>query len=93
MNRKTRIAKHIVWCYTTIAFILYPWGPLVAAEPVGLVIHRGPSQREPKEFLTRKEASTFLESLGCPVSYYTLSKYAENNNAGHGPPFTRYRWK
>lgn len=46
-----------------------------------------------KEFLSRKEASAFLHSLGCPISPRTLEKMACNNNAGHGPPYTRYRWK
>jgi hypothetical protein len=45
------------------------------------------------EFLSRKEASSFLHRLGCPVSARTLEKLAANNNAGAGPPFYRFRWK
>ena len=47
---------------------------------------------EEKEWLNRKEASKFLTSLGCPIAPQTLAKYASNNNAGKGPPFTRFRW-
>lgn len=45
------------------------------------------------DYLTRKEAATYLARIGCPISAATLQKYAANNNAGSGPPFTRYRWK
>lgn len=46
-----------------------------------------------KEFLSRKEASAFLHSLGCPISPRTLEKMATNNNSGNGPPYRRFRWK
>lgn len=46
-----------------------------------------------KDHLNRKEAANFLTKLGCPISARTLEKMASNNNAGKGPPFTRYRWK
>lgn len=47
----------------------------------------------PKDrLLSRKEASVYLESIGCPrVSVRTLESWAANNNAGRGPPFTKLR--
>ena len=45
------------------------------------------------DWLSRKEASTFLHRMGCPISVRTLEKLAMNNNAGKGPPYTRFRWK
>jgi len=45
-----------------------------------------------KEWLNRKDAARFLTSIGCPISPGTLANYASNNNAGKGPPFTRFRW-
>ena len=47
----------------------------------------------PKDWMSRREAAAYLNSLGCPLSASTLEKYASNNNAGKGPPFVRYRWK
>ncbi len=45
-----------------------------------------------ERLLTRKEASAYLEQIGCPrVSVRTLEKWAANNNAGNGPPFTKLR--
>ena len=42
--------------------------------------------------LSRKEAASYLETIGCPrVSVRTLEKWAQNNNAGRGPPFTKLR--
>lgn len=46
-----------------------------------------------KEWLSRKEAAAFLESIGCPVSPRSLANMASNNNAGKGPSFQRTRWK
>lgn len=46
-----------------------------------------------KEFLSRKEASAFLHSLGCPISPRTLEKMACHDNEGNGPPYRRFRWK
>lgn len=45
------------------------------------------------EWLSRKEAARYLESIGCPVSVRTLETRAVNNNEGRGPPFTRIGWK
>lgn len=45
------------------------------------------------EFLSRKEASRFLESLGCPITPRALEKMANNNNEGNGPPYLRFRWR
>lgn len=45
------------------------------------------------EFLSRKEASSFLHRMGCPISAKTLEKLAMHDNAGKGPPYTRFRWK
>ena len=46
-----------------------------------------------KEWFSRKEASAYLESIGCPLAANTLAKMAENDNEGGGPPFTRIRWR
>lgn len=46
-----------------------------------------------KDHLTRKEAAAYLSSHGCFISTATLEKYAANNNAGNGPPFTSYGWR
>lgn len=46
-----------------------------------------------KEYLSRKEASTFLQSIGCPMTPQRLAKLAVNNNAGGGPPYDRYGWR
>lgn len=45
------------------------------------------------DWLSRKEAASLLHKLGCPISVRTLEKLAVNNNSGHGPPYTRFRWK
>ena len=47
---------------------------------------------EEKQWLNRKEAAQFLTSIGCRISAKTLTNLASNNNAGRGPPFTRFRW-
>ena len=44
------------------------------------------SQKPEKEWLSRKEAATYLEKIGCPVSARALEQRAANNNAGKGPP-------
>ena len=42
--------------------------------------------------LSRKEAASYLETIGCPrISVRTLEKWAQDNNAGRGPPFTKLR--
>jgi len=46
-----------------------------------------------KDTFNRKEAAVYLASKGLKITAATLAKYAANNNAGKGPPFTRYRWK
>jgi hypothetical protein len=43
------------------------------------------------QWLTRKKAVAYLERLGCPISIRTLEKWASNDNAGKGPPFSRSR--
>lgn len=45
------------------------------------------------DWVDRKGASRFLNSIGCPVKPQTLANLARSNNAGGGPPFTRIRWK
>lgn len=40
-------------------------------------------------WLTRKQASQFLASMGCPISPQTLANMAANNNALQGPSFRR----
>ena len=44
-----------------------------------------------KTFLTRKEAASYLDSIGCPISVRTLEQWASNGNAGRGPSFLRIR--
>lgn len=46
-----------------------------------------------KLWLSRKEAVIYLESIGCPISQGTIENLAMNNNAGHGPPYSRIRKK
>lgn len=43
------------------------------------------------ELLSRKAASKHLQGLGCAASPHTLARLAMNNNAGRGPPFTKFR--
>ena len=50
------------------------------------------SPLDQKEFLTRKECSTYLKEIGCALSVGRLANLASNNNAGGGPPFYRTRW-
>lgn len=47
----------------------------------------------PKDTMNRKEAAAYLTGKGLKITAATLAKYAANQNAGNGPPFTRYRWK
>lgn len=46
-----------------------------------------------KLLLSRKEAATYLESIGCRISVSTLANMAAGANARKGPPFTRFRWR
>lgn len=41
-----------------------------------------------KEWLSRKDAATFLEGIGCPIAPATLARMAYDNNARNGPPYT-----
>jgi hypothetical protein len=45
-----------------------------------------------EDWKTREQAAQYLTDIGCPISLRTLANLASNNNAGRGPPFTRYRW-
>lgn len=45
------------------------------------------------EYLSRKEASTFLHRMGCPITPHRLAMLAVKNNSGNGPPFKRFRWR
>jgi len=47
---------------------------------------------ESTEWLTRKQASLYLTSIGCPLSPQTLANRAANNNKGNGPPYSRIGW-
>ena len=47
---------------------------------------------EEQDWLSRKQAAAYLKSIGFPLAPATLAKMAANNNAGKGPPFTRFRW-
>lgn len=44
-----------------------------------------------RDWLPRKKAATLLAALGCPVSWRTLERWAEDNNSGNGPAFTKTR--
>ena len=44
-------------------------------------------------WLHRKQAAAYLGSLGFAISPRTLGNLAANNNAGKGPPFTRFGWR
>jgi hypothetical protein len=46
-----------------------------------------------KNWMRRKEAASFLSSIGCPMTYRALEKAASNGNAGKGPAFYRRGWK
>ena len=46
----------------------------------------------PEDWLNRKDAARFLSAIGYPTTPRVLEKLASNNNAGHGPPFTQFRW-
>ena len=43
--------------------------------------------------MSRKQAATYLTSLGTRLSEKTLANLASNNNAGKGPSFTRSGWR
>jgi hypothetical protein len=45
------------------------------------------------EWLATKDASKYLETIGCFVSPKTLANMRANANAGKGPSFTRTRLK
>lgn len=49
--------------------------------------------QQEKLWLSRKEAAAFLTRSGYRISPKTLANMAANNNAGHGPSFTRYSWR
>ena len=53
----------------------------------------GRNRRDIKDWLNRKEAANYLESIGCPITAQTLARLASNENAGGGPPFLRIRWR
>lgn len=55
-----------------------------------LALTRPPIQ---DEWLSRKEAARYLESIGCPISVRSLETRAANGNEGRGPAFTRIGWK
>lgn len=49
---------------------------------------------EPKDTpYSRKEAASYLISLGIMISPQTLANMAIDDNSGGGPPFYRYGWK
>jgi hypothetical protein len=41
--------------------------------------------------LNRKQAAAYLMERGCAASVQSLTNMAARNNAGGGPPFTRFR--
>jgi hypothetical protein len=48
---------------------------------------------ERRNWLNRKEAAAYISERGIKISVQTLANMASNGNAGHGPAFTRFRWK
>lgn len=48
--------------------------------------------REPKDWLSRKEAARYLTEIGCPIAPKTLANLASNDNAGKGPAYTLIGW-
>lgn len=49
--------------------------------------------KPPDPPLSRKEAASYLTSIGCPISPGTLAKLAMDDNVAGGPSFTRVRRK
>jgi hypothetical protein len=45
------------------------------------------------DFLNRKQAAAYLRSQGCPIDHNRLANMAMKQNAGQGPPYTRYGWR
>lgn len=43
-----------------------------------------------KQYFSRKEAARYLTSIGRPIAFVTLSNLASNENARHGPRFTKF---
>ena len=43
-------------------------------------------------WLNRKEAACFLRHLGLPIEHKTLANLAAKENAGRGPPYTKFSW-
>jgi len=65
----------------------------MTTESVGLVIYKGNRPKE-KDYMTRKEAAYFLETIGYPITVTTLAKYATHDNKlKRGPSFYRYQKK
>lgn len=50
-----------------------------------------PREKPVKEWMSRKEAASYLTRIGCPISPGTLANLAANQNAGKGPCFFRVR--
>lgn len=46
------------------------------------------SGASPNDWMTRKQAASYLTEIGCPVTPSTLANKAANNNGGGGPSFT-----
>lgn len=44
------------------------------------------------EWLTRKQASGYLQAQGMPIEASTLASMASNGNAGKGPTYYRVGW-
>lgn len=49
-------------------------------------------ERSERDWMNRKETARYMARNGCPVSFRTLARWAENNNMGRGPSFTKLRW-
>lgn len=51
-----------------------------------------PRAKPLKDYYSRKEAASYLTSIGHKTSAQTLCNKASNNNSGNGPPFDRTGW-
>ena len=47
--------------------------------------------RDGEIWLSRKEAASYLTSIGCPIAPATLANLASDGNKRGGPAFTRTR--
>lgn len=46
-----------------------------------------------RQYLTRKAASEYLHSIGCPIASSTLAKLACREGVLKGPPYIKIGWR